>query len=50
MLILFFFCVFFFRLIKDCIMIVIDYYIKIFVNIFFKNNNEVDYLEKYWEG
>lgn len=31
-------------------MIVIDYYIKIFVNIFFKNNNEVDYLEKYWEG
>lgn len=31
-------------------MIVIDYYIKIFVNIFFKNNNEVDYLEKYLEG
>lgn len=44
------FCVFFFRLIKDCITTAVDYYIKTSVNIFFKNNNEADYLEKYWEG
>lgn len=40
----------FFRLIKDCITTAIDYYIKTSVNIFCKNNNEADYLEKYLEG